>query len=338
MTRPTVSFLIAAAMTFSLAACDSETAPPDETRAAEPEPEPDTPEEPRGHHGPHARGKHDPAAKLCSELECSEDQAAEISALFASHGPKRDEAKREAHKAAKAEAAAKLAAAFRAEEFDPSVLEQIHHKRDRSEHEDRMVELALELHAILTPEQRTKLAARIAERGPMFFGRRHRGGKHHGHHRGKDKHQRGAKDGEFDPGAHAAKKIEHKVDKLCEAVTCSEEQRSQLSATFEGVHAEHVEARKTREKLDHSALAQAFAAETLDEAKLRAALAETRAEHMERKAEHHEKVGTVIAEIHAILTPEQRGIVADKIEAGGMTMLLGHRKRHRKGKRGRRGE
>ncbi len=339
MTRK-IALLFASTMMFTAVACDSAEESV-EDRAAEATDAPDQVGAKRGHHG-----KFNPTEKLCAEIECSDAQAAQIDELFASRHDSRggpDKADHEARKAARADAHKAIADAFRADEFDLSVLERVaspNPEHDGGDREAKMIELATELHAILTPVQRAKLADKIQEGGlMMFFGGHHGMRGHHG------KGPRGTKDfaGEGNEGKTEGDLAAHlapRVEGFCEPISCTDEQKAQLTATFQGLHEAHHEARAEREadKPDFTPLADAFRADTLDEAKLRTVLAEGKANKKERKAEHRKEFGGVIAEIHDILTPEQRAILADKIEADGLHSIMGgHGRGHHKGKRGKRG-
>lgn len=315
----------AASMMFVTVACDPAEQQFEERAAESPETNPDGIQAKRGDHG-----KRSPADRLCAKLECSEAQAAAISELFVSRHENRDRADHQARRAARAEANKVIADAFRAADFDPAVLDRAKPERDRSDHQARMLAFATELHGILTPEQRATLADKIEARGPMFLGRhhgkKHRAKKHRGNkHRGKAKRGDKAK---RDP----AERLARKVDRFCAPVSCTDEQKTQLSATFEAVHQAHRDARAERraDKPDFTALADAFRAETLDEAKLRAHMVEAREHMQERKADHRQQFGNVVAEIHDVLTAEQRAIVADKIETKGLRAAMGHKKRHKR--------
>jgi Spy/CpxP family protein refolding chaperone len=326
----TTTFLFAASLSLSfLTACDPAEEPTTD-RAAELESDVDADADPHhGHHGKRGDRAKFAAERLCSELECSEAQATQIADLFASKHEDRDEGDRDAHEAARAEAHKLIAAAFRAESFDPSVLERAKPERD-GDHESRMLEMATKLHAILTPEQRAKLADMIADGGPKFFmGHGKRGHHDDGSH---DKHE-----GPHGEGPHGdpAERVAHHVERLCEKVTCTPEQQAQLAQSFTGAHEDRREAHEQREKPDFSAVGALLRAETLDTAKLSEAMAATKAEHEARKAEHIKAFGEVVAEVHAILTPEQRAIVADMIEADGVHSLMG--KGGKRGKHGKRG-
>jgi Spy/CpxP family protein refolding chaperone len=320
MTKP-ISLLFAASILFTFA-CDTGEDPVTEDRAAELS-EDASPDDNHGHHakrGDHAKFAAD---KLCGVVECTDDQAAKVAELFASRHENRDPAAREAHKAARAEANKMIASAFASDTFDPAVLERAKPEREGASREDHMIALATELHAILTPAQRATLADKLESGGGMFFGGK--GGKHHGgkHHGGKH-HDGDGPEAKRDPAEHLARK----VDGLCERVTCTDDQKTQLTATFEGVREAHRDAREDageRSKPDFKPIADAFRAETLDVAALRSTMAAIKAERGSKKADHGKQIGAVVSEIHDILTPDQRAIIAAEIEANGVHVLMGKR-------------
>lgn len=333
----TIALLFATTLMFTATACDSTEEPVEERAAEIPDAQPGEVGAKRDHHGG-KHGKHNPAEKLCAELECSDAQVAKIDELFASRHEARDGDAHEARKAARAEAHKAIADAFRADEFDVAVLDRAAPEADH-DGEDRaakMVAFATELHAILTPEQRAKLADKIESGHPMLFGhgKRGHGGKHgkwgkHGKKHGKD----------FAEQHDGDDRLAHAVDRFCEPITCTAEQETRLTATFQGVHEAHRDARAEHEdgqKPDWKPLADAIRAETLDAGKLRAALPEGRGDKHERKADHMKAMGATLAEIHDILTPEQRAIVAAKIEADGLRAVMGKDKHH--GKHGKKGK
>lgn len=213
------------------------------------------------------------------------------------------------------------------------MLEQAKRDHAGGEHEGRVLEMAAQLHAILTPEQRATLAARIEADGPMMFG--HRGKRGYGDKMGKRGRHHDAGEGEakLDPVARAAKKVDH----VCELVTCTDDQRTRLSATFEDIREEHM---VEGDKPDFAPFADAFRAETFDAEALRANMSAREAEHEARALEHIKAFAATIAEIHDILTPEQRRLVADQITAHGIRGMFGKhhgkkdRERHHEGERG----
>jgi hypothetical protein len=194
-----------------------------------------------------------------------------------------------------------------------------------------MIAIATGLHGILTPEQRATLADKLESGGGMLFGH-HRKGKHGEHGKHGKRHEGGDK---LDP----SERLAHKVDGLCERVTCTEDQKTQLTATFEGVHQARRDARE--DAGDHEPnfkpIADAFRADTLSQDALRQAMAAMKTEHMSQKADHGKQIGTVVSEIHEILTPAQRAIVAKEIEEHGVRALMGKRGDKHHGKRGKHG-
>jgi Spy/CpxP family protein refolding chaperone len=326
------ALVIAASMLFTTVACDSAEDQVEDGAVEAPATDPADIRAERGHHGK----RRNAADKLCAELECSEGQASEISELFARRHESRDSADHQARKAARAETNKVLADAFRADAFDPAVLDRAKPERDGSDHETKILAFATELHGLLTPEQRAKLGDKIEADGPMFLGGRGKHGKmgKHGKHGKYDKiekhgkHGKMEKHGNMGKRGHKAKhdpaeRLAHEVDRFCEPVSCTDEQRTRLTATFEGVHQTHRDARAERkaDKPDFSGIADAFRAETLDEAKLRAHMAKAREQMHDRKADHRKAFGSVLAEVHDIVTPEQRAIIAQEIEADGLRAL-----------------
>lgn len=326
MTKITTAFLFAASMSF-IVACDPAEDPVTE-RSAEVEAPTEPGEAPDrdGHHGKRGDRAKFAAEKLCSEVACTDDQAAQVLALFTSRPhERRDKADREAHKTERDAAHKALADAFRAESFDASVLERVAPDRDHGDRDDHVIAFATELHAILTAEQRAKLADEIAERGPLFMGK----GGHHG--------PKGHGPKDVDRGEHGDRVAKH-VDKLCEQVTCTAEQETQLIATLAGAREARHAAREQHQEPDFTAVAELLRADTLDAAKLRATMDAAKAGHDARKAERGKQMGAVVAEIHAILTPEQRAIVADMIEQHGIGALMHGPRDGKRGKHGKRGK
>ena len=210
-TKLSTPFLLAAALLFSTA-CDAEEVAPTEERAAELDAEVEPCDKGEGHEN----GRMNPAERLCEEIACSDEQRGQIEALMkrqhearrAAHG-ERDvdgdpEARREAHAAVNA----KLAEAFRATQFDASVLgSEREGKRDPSAHIDAMAQFVVELHGLLSPEQRGQLGKLMEARGPQFLG----GARAHHGKRGGGEHHHG-KQGKRSPEARLA----HHVERVCE--------------------------------------------------------------------------------------------------------------------------
>lgn len=334
-----IAFVFTASLLFITTACDPADEPTTE-RAAEIDADAEVEDPADGHHGG-KRGDHAKFAveKLCSELECSEAQATQIAQLLERKHDRRDKHEdrpdRDARKAAREQANKLLADAFRAEVFDVSALDRA--KPERPDHDadhlDRMLTTVTELHAILTPEQRAKLADKLQADGPMFFIGKH-GPRMHGIHgkHGDAPHAEGHPD--KDPSERVAEHVQH----LCEKVTCTADQQAQLTQLFAAEHEARHADKQTREAPDFSAVAELFRADTLDSAKLAETMAASKAEHAQRKVEHEKAFGQHLAQVHAILTPEQRAIVADLIEDKGLHALIGgkHGKRDKHGKHGKR--
>lgn len=328
------SLMFALSLSVLALACDTGEDPVEE-RAAELDASPDAVDAERGHHARGERGHRDEgerakhgAQRLCSEIACSDEQLAQITELFTSAHEQADPEAHEARKAAHRATNQAIADAFTADEFDVSVLEQAKRDHMGEGHEDRMIEMATGLHGILTPEQRATLADRIEAHGPMFIGHPGKRG-HHGKWAGKRGHHG---EGEHDPATRIAKKVDH----MCEVVTCTEDQRTQLSATFEGVRDEQVAAHEGREgdKPDFGPLAAAFRAETFDAEAARAAMGAGKAMHEARVLEHTKAFAAVVAEIHDILTPEQRRVVAEAIAEHGLHAMMGKGKgKHERGEK-----
>lgn len=279
-------------------------------------------------HGPREHGKQ-MVEHLCGELECSDEQREAIDELVGAakrdhEGP--DSAERdELHRA--------FADAFRGETLDLAALPQPsedHHAQRRTE----MATLIVGVHAILTAEQRDELATKIETgEGPFpMFGK-------HGGKRGGKRHHGPEGEGpegearEFDPAKHA----ERKVERLCELVTCSEAQQAQLVTVVSEELASMTP--PAPPKLDDTAKARfatALRAESLTLAEVEALLDAMRPAKPDNHAEKHAQMGELMVAVHALLTPEQRAIVADEIAEKGPHALLGkgHGKRGH-GKRGR---
>ncbi|NVB36695.1 hypothetical protein G6O69_02550 [Pseudenhygromyxa sp. WMMC2535] len=348
ITKFTTGISLACAMLFTAAACDSEEVDDltEERSAAASELDVETELDAAPTDAEGKRPRPEPGDFLCKDLECSDEQAAQISALFAERHEARKLAheskseSREAFKAARAEKDATLAAAFRAESFDASVLEDIRPKMDRSAHVDEAVEFASELHAILTPAQRATLADRIQEGGPMFFAGGPRGGKHgmKGPKGPRGKKSSDSEDSESSerPAPPAGdrvppsseERLARHVESFCEPIECTDAQSTALAAAFQGAH----EARRDMPKPDFSSVATAFRADSLDSSELRAAMLAAKPE-VESSGS---SFGEVIAEVHDILTAEQREVLAERIESDGLHGLMG--KGGRRGHHGPRGK
>jgi len=328
ITKLTAPFMLTAALLIA-PACDSEELDPDTELRADDDAAPEADDT----RADHKRGRHNPAERLCQELACSDDQRSQIEALFVAQKDARKARKAERgdrgdRKAKRAELNAELAAAFRADSFDGAVLER--ELGDAVKHGARLdhaAELIVGLHAILNTEQRAQLADRIEARGPWMLGGKHRG--HHGPKGKKGRHGKRGADGDRDDEGRRGdnspeQRLAHKVERLCETLSCTEDQKTRLSAAFEGAH----EARRDRPKPDFTPLADSFRSASVDVDGVTAILAANKPD----RSAHLEAVAGFLAEVHDILTPEQRAIVADKIEVEGMRGLKGKRHHGKRGK------
>ncbi len=166
-------------------------------------------------HGPKRRGRHHDeraggeghgggdrgarvAARLCAEIACTEAQQARIAALM--------QPRPEPAEVAQTDRDA-LAEAFRSDalsEADVTAYLEALTKARAAQHE-RQATRVVELHGALTPEQRGKLAERVAVEGPRGFGLRV-GGEHQGKKGGHGKKGgRGGKGGHAKRGGHGRK-------------------------------------------------------------------------------------------------------------------------------------
>lgn len=285
-----------------------------EARSGELQSEQAADDEPGDHHGPKGHAKM--LDRLCDELECSDDQRTAIGELIAAS--KRDHEGPDAEREAMNEA---LATAFRSDTFDASALPQPSDD-DHAARRTEMATLIVGIHALLTAEQRDALATKVeSSEGPLaLLGH----GKPHGKH-GKGKGKKGdegeqaGKQGEgreFDPAEHAERKVEH----LCELVTCSEDQQAKLETVVADAMADMAPpAPPTVDEAAKAKLAAALRADSLTVAELEPLLDAMRP----AKPDKHAQMGELLASIHAVLTAEQRGIVADELAEHGPRALMG---------------
>ncbi len=254
-------------------------------------------------------------SRLCDALECTDAQVAQLTEVMAKgkgegprHGP--DDARKAANEA--------LATAFRGDGFSQADLDAYGkavtpHDNPRR---DRLVTMATSVHAILTPEQRGKLADEVVagKLGMLGFGGRHGGheGKRGGDRQGKPE------------GEHQARR----AGKLCEALACTDAQRTEVEAAFAKLPAPS--------KPDQAAIetfAAAFRGDGLSSADVEAFAAAMGAGHEAKQ----EAIGALALQLHGILDADQRGTIADRIEHRGLHALAGKGGRHGK-RRGRRGK
>lgn len=120
----------------------------------------------------------------------------------------------------------------------------------------------------------------------------------------------------------------HKLERLCEKLECTDEQRVKIEGLADRLYAERPEPAGDRDAANR-ALATAFSGEGFSAADLQAYHAATRPESDEMDALLVEAVG----ELHGILDASQRATLADKIEKRGLPFLGGKGGKHH-GKRG----
>lgn len=287
----------------SVPACDTASPAPDELRA-----EPDLADDaehpdatPHGHH----RGGPGPfqaaVDRLCGAVGCTDAQRGQLEALAPARPHRGDHDDDERHAERKA-SHKQLADAFRGETLDTSVLAELEAAR-AARHADkraRWASAALQAHGILTPEQRETAATTLEALAPMLDGKR--GG---------------------------SRRVQRSTDRLCEVAKCEGEQAAQIKAALTDAtpqpDGDAIAVTKAK------ALA-AVRAETIDAATVEAIINDIEA----LKHAHKPRMEAMLSEVHAILTPEQRAIVAETIERHGPRALLGHKGRrgHGKGHRG----
>ncbi len=285
-------------------------------------------------HGDHDREGHFDHGKkmvdhLCGEIECSDDQRESIAELLAANKPERGpegEGREDFQRA--------LADAFRAETFDLAALPKPDDQEAHEAHRTQMATTIVGLHDLLTAEQRELIAAKIEAGGPMGLLGHGPGMRGHG--------KRG--EGERGQEGDAAKHAELEVERLCATLTCTEAQVEELGSIFTDAMAELAppEPAKVDDALE-TRFAAAFRADALALADVEALLDATRPAKPPRPA-----MDELLVSIHAVLTPEQRGLLADEIAERGPHAIFGgkgkhghegeHGKRGHKGKHGKHGK
>ncbi|MEZ4383089.1 MAG: Spy/CpxP family protein refolding chaperone [Nannocystaceae bacterium] len=329
MTRWITAFTLP--LTLLFAACDSE--PVDDRGAAieqaadDEVADADADAEARPDHRRHA-----PGDKLCAAIECSDEQQAQIAELFAKNRPEKG-AFKDRHEAGQEQRKA-LADAFRAGSLTAEDL-RAHHEAKKSEMTKRDPgAMLVELHALLTAEQRGALADMMETRGLHFFGGKH--GKHGKHGERGDKFAGGDKP--VKDADHAAKREKHagkRIDKLCSKVECTDEQRATLEAKAAAARDSHIadrEANKEAMTASKKALAQAFRGDSFSAADVERFKGSMESMHGAKASD----MEAMILDLQALFTAEQRGVLADKIEKHGVGALMGgkHGKRGKHGKGG----
>lgn len=267
--------------------------------AAPDQAEPGAPHE-HAHHG----GKGKKIDRLCEALACTADQRVRIEGVA-----ERLWSERPGPKGDRRAANAALAQAFGDAGFSSDALRAYHAAvgPDEEEIEALMAEAVVELHGVLTAEQRATLAEKIAERGlPLVGG--------HGPKRG----------GEGPDEGRGARLTE----RLCAAVTCTEAQAAEIGRL--------VQARPERSAVpqaEREALAAAFRGEALADEPVHAYLdAVAKARVQDREAME----ASVVA-LHGVLTPEQRAALAAQVAEDG-PRALGLGGKHGKGRHGKGGK
>ncbi len=310
-------FLLPAALL--VAACDRgdelETPEPQGDRAAEAAPVATDapPREERAHH----RGKGHKLDRLCEKLACTDEQRVRIEGLADRLWAERPEPTGDRDAANRA-----LARAFGGDAFGAADLQAYHAAAgpDVDEMDALLVEAVGELHSILDEGQRATLADKIEKRGLPFM-RGGRGGRHHG-----------------EPDEHRGAEL---AERLCESITCAEEQEARIAGLVEGLPEPGQVPQEDRE-----ALARAFRGEALSDDAVNAYLDAAAKARVAARAAFEGKV----VELHGLLTPQQRATLAEQIAEDGPRALglsgkgsHGHekgkqgKKHDREGKKGRRG-
>src|SRR5690606_1971866 len=276
-----------------------------------------------------------PADRLCKLVDCTDAQRGELSTVLAR--PQRDPARKEAHESERSAANKQLADAFRGENFAGVDFDRHRAQRPaRPDHTSEGLDKLAEIHRILTAEQRATLADRFERGGMPFLGGKSGHGGKPGRHAGEQERKQSATGAESDRDQ--AQRLAHRVESLCEGLSCTDAQREQLASLSQGHKPTHdavdKEARKAERKETGAELATAFRAETFDRAVFEKAAAkreDARSEHEKVASRRHAEM---LVGIHGVLTPEQRETLATKIEAGGPAAVIGGKR----GKRGKHGE
>jgi Spy/CpxP family protein refolding chaperone len=264
-----------------------------------------------------ARGDHhkkSPADKLCAAVECTDAQRTTITGLLADG--KRPERPSDGTFAT---ANGELAGAFRDPDFEAADLAAWRDAVHGEEGPKLAPATIVAVHGALDARQRGVLADLLEDRGPgTFFGKRGKGGHGKGDKKGRGKGDK-KKGGKHGP--------EFAVESLCERVSCTTEQRTQITTLLEGARPE----RKRDEAADKK-MAAAFRGDSLAVADVEAYLDGMKKHH---EAEMTERDAAVVS-IHHLLTAEQRAtLAADIAEHGPRGLIKGPGRHH--GKRGKKG-
>ncbi len=296
-----------------------------------------------------AEKKHrrNPAEKVCGVVSCTDEQKAEVEALFAQHRPHKDKAAGE-HKRERPDmgpANATLADAFASASFSADDL-AAHRETMKNSHDklrgNKKGELLTALHGLLTPEQRGLLADKMAERGPGFLhgkhgkhGKRGKHGKHGKHGKWNNDNEQNAHGEQGDQAKEGHKMRKHGgfgIGRMCKVAECSDEQREQLKGLFadKGSKGDWQQA-KADKQAAHKTFADAFRGDSFGQQDLD----NLHGLHTDMMDEHLKRMDAMAVQVHGLLTPEQRGKVAEKIREHGPHALMGG-KRGKHGKHGKR--
>lgn len=230
------------------------------------------------------------AGPQLASLNLSDQQKTQIQALqteaqafFEAKKPAEADAPRQGdHEAARAA----FEAAFKSDSFDPAALSAARPARPAASEAmiDFQVDQMIKLHAILTPEQRARLA-----QAPE--------------HADRAQAPEQADRAQPAPPADAAERQNERLDKLATALSLSDAQKTQLGAIFTAEasarQAEH-ERRRSGIEAQHKAISDLLTAASVDRSALKTLLQARTAEAPD--SDHLEQ----LAQIHAILTAEQR--------------------------------
>ncbi len=122
-----------------------------------------------------------------------------------------------------------------------------------------------------------------------------------------------------------------KIERMCQRLECSAQQKTQLQSILKGKREAHKASRAQLEQLQ-SQLAAEYRKARPNEATMRRIYSQLDALRDKQRAEMHKTA----MQIHAVLTPAQREKVATSIERRGVRALMGGGKGH--GERGKNGK
>lgn len=258
------------------------------------------------------------AASVCDALECNDEQRTKVGALVTAYrvgGVRPRRGLGGEHEATKA-----LADAFRGESLDAAAFTTFrkaeNEARDSSQtkRRDGTTEALVGLHAVLSPEQRKKLAAMVVEDGMGFLRAPRRGGPR------SDGARRSAPDPE--------QRAERMAMRLCKQMDCSGAQTD----TVADILAKLSPDRGDDDPEANAALAIAIEGDSLDAAKVEAYYTA----RDEGRASAEAANDAVWIELHGALDSEQRSALAKQVEEHGVGALMGQGGRTRRlGKMGR---